>query len=146
MISVLIFSLPPHCNTTDPVPISHRIYELIIEDFLENYCSSNVDSYFVTNSSLHVTTAELSWHVQNCDVIIISRVRQYIWQDLNYELLTHWQTVRWLVIGDDMAFMWRHCIPTRLHCDKSHRLSNTHTTHTTHTQHTHTQHTHARNC
>ena len=71
--------------------------------FTNNLCDHNSNIFLSDlivmirsgHNFAHVTTAELSWHVQNCDKIRLSSYMQnqcLFWQDLNYEL----KPVKWL--------------------------------------------------
>ena len=66
-----------------------KVYELTIQTkyFYFNFHSN--DEFWLTNFT-HTTTAQMLWHVQNCDMISSSWSRQeqiVLLQDLTYELL-----------------------------------------------------------
>ena len=71
----------------------------------------------------HATTAQLSWHVQNCDMIGASKYQleeKELSQNLNYELIKHWwnrsqpydwSSAVWCSYGNPMitGSPWNHC-------------------------------------
>ena len=79
---------PEHPRRGHPVPIS-LVYDLKLKSFENHSCSNYEHTGIISHKFAHVTTAVLSWHVQNCDLIrfsVFTQEQHTFLQTLDHEL------------------------------------------------------------
>ena len=94
---------PPICHVDDQKPGIHSTSSLWIHilNLVKNVCCSYmISNYAIKSYFAHATTAQLSWHVQNCDLIASLEWKLYqneFSRDFSKELINHCEMCPWII-------------------------------------------------